>query len=886
VVLVSGSAGIGKSALLEEVCRQAERLRVRPVVASCDPMLQVTPGAPIVAALRAGREPLVTDDQYERIVASLGEPLLLVERIASALDSAAAAGPLLIAIDDVQWADGVSRFVIRALLSRLLGQPVVWLLASREFDTGLLGSIQARVDHISLAPLTTTDLAAIAQDRLGQVPDRRIRRFLEASAGNPLLATEVLDNLARAAARGERDTVPGEFGAAIAKKLADLPAAARELVAVVAVAGQKMALREAVLLLTGPGGSVGGGALAAAADSGLISVEDESLAPRHDLVREAVCAALPDEAVRTLHRRFAEYHLSAGRAPLAASHARAAATPGDIASALVLITAAEHLATVSPDDAGDLAALAFRTVRTEQPEWLEVGRRCLSVFCRTQRAGEAITVADVILAHVDDGDLVGAVESEAARALWLAGRLGELLARIEPVLASESLDPAVSARLTAARALANTRLLPGEKAAGEAARALESARATGDRDAVALALFASGEAARNEGRHRDALRSFRELRRVAGPQQLAEEVTTLQFLDRYEHAQLLLDEVRSDSRSATRSVLPALHCAQLWQDFNLGHSDDAESGARTLLELGTELGNGVYALDALIVQIALELLRGQTQSAAARLAFADQLTDTDDDVRRPGLGVMHGWLAASQGDLGKALDVLGPVAAGAVGPTSYWPMWPCWMGLFFEIGAAGKEAGFSDLVVRVAELAASRNPGVASFEGVALSVRGGNTGDLAMLGESVRILQRSPRPILRASGAERYGRALLAAGQREAGVEQLDKAWDDYHRMDARVYRVGVQRVLREAGVRRAKWSAAGPRPSTGWGSLTDAERRVARLIADGRSNRSAAGELGVSVNTVGTHLRVAFSKLGVQSRVQLANAFRLAESAERGSGA
>src|SRR5258707_14834363 len=80
---------------------------------------------------------------------------------------------------------------------------------------------------------------------------------------------------------------------------------------------------------------------------------------------------------------------------------------------------------------------------------------------------------------------------------------------------------------------------------------------------------------------------------------------------------------------------------------------------------------------------------------------------------------------------------------------------------------------------------------------------------------------------------------------------------------------------MRQAGARRAKWSAATARPEAGPDSLTEAERRVALLIASGHTNRSAATELGVSVNTIGTHLRSAFAKLGVQSRVQLANALR-----------
>jgi DNA-binding CsgD family transcriptional regulator len=80
---------------------------------------------------------------------------------------------------------------------------------------------------------------------------------------------------------------------------------------------------------------------------------------------------------------------------------------------------------------------------------------------------------------------------------------------------------------------------------------------------------------------------------------------------------------------------------------------------------------------------------------------------------------------------------------------------------------------------------------------------------------------------------------------------------------------------MREAGARRDKWSTVVARPANGWSSLTKAERRVATLIAAGHTNKSAAAELGVSINTIGTHLRAIFSKLDIQSRVQLANVVR-----------
>ena len=877
VVFVSGPSGIGKTALLSEICRQAVAMTFRVASSKCDQIEQVWPGAPLIAMLRGDRDPLAGAAEYEDITRMIGEPLVLAERIAACLEDAAMAGALLIRIDDLQWADRVSRFALRTLVPRLTGLPVVWALASRDASPGDLGPDLAshaglRVEHIRLPPLSAADLAAIPHDRLGRAADQRTRQFLDAASGNPFLATQIIDGLARSAALGEPETVPVEFTAAVARRVAALPGASRDLVDLLAVAGRPLPMRDAAALMTDTDDPGRARAAADAVATGLINAPGDILTFRHDLVREAVYAAVPHARGHQLHRLFAEYNLTAAGDPLvAASHARAAATPGDMASARILISAAETLAPVSPDDAGDLAALAFRTARPAQPGWLELSLRCLSVLRRTQRAAEAIAVADQILARSDDGNVVGQVETEAARALWLSGRISELEARAERVLKTTGLDASVIAQLRAARALARTRLAAGDEAAREAAAALTYARETGSREALALALQAAGEAATNQARHQAALGHFRELRTHTGVSWLAEEITALQFLDRYDHAQALLDQARADTRSATRALLPALSYAQAWQNFTLGRLDDADADARTLIELGQQLGSGIYALDAIVIRVAVSLLRGDTDTAAAQLRRADGLSDADYGVRRPGLAVAHGWLAAAQGDFKQALGTLRPVVEGASAAGSYWPLWPCWNGLFFEFATFAGDREFCAACVDIAEIAAARNPGVASIEGVALNVRGRSSKDLDIIAQSADILTRSPRPVLRAFGADSYGRALLIAGQRSDGLAWLDRAWDEYHRMGARASRAEVQRAMREAGARNPKWFATG-KPAAGWPSLTEAERRVATLIGSGQTNKSAAAALGVSVNTVGTHLRAVFGKLGIQSRVQLAN--------------
>jgi DNA-binding CsgD family transcriptional regulator len=875
LMLIFGQAGIGKTALLTDIRTQAARMEVRVAGGTCDRTEQAGPGGPVIAMLRTGRAPLVTATVYERIVRMAGAPLLLADRIAGALEPVAADGPVLLTLDDVQWADRVSRFLVRSLVSRLAGLPVVWVLAGRDgLGAGLTGRDLARAEHFRLAPLSTPDLAAIAQDRLGRVPDERLRRFLAATDGNPLLATRILDNVARSAARGEPDSVPSEFAAGIAHRLAGLTEEAGELVRLIAVAGRPVTVPDIAALLPGAPEH----AVTVAIDSGLIIAAGHTLAFRHEIVREAVYHTVPGDQARRLHREFATYYLATD--PLiAASHARTIAVPGDLATARILISAAEKLADRSAGDAGELAALAFRTVRPGQAEWLELSRRCLAVLCRTERATDAITVADLILAHTDDGNLAGEVETEAARALWLTGRIDELVTRTERILNQANLDPAVAARLRAAHALAGTRLTSDDVAAKEAAAAVEEARATGDREALALGLQAAGEAAKNSAHHRDALRHFRALRTLAGLSSLAEEITELQFLDRYDHAQALLDHARTDSRDAT--LLPALHAAQVWQDFALGRLDDADAGGQGLIELGGRLGDDVCTVHATVIRISVSLLRGEVETAATQLRLAE-LTGAED-LRRPGLTVVRGWLAAAHGELGQAIDTLHPVLAAATTSTTtssttstmscdHEPLWPCWIGLFFELGTAAGDHDFADAVTEIAETSAARNPGVASFEGIALNLRGRGEHDLDLVARSADVLARSPGSLLRGFGADTYGRALLATGHRSAALDQLDRAWDEYHRMDARVCRARVQHTMRDAGARREKWSAAIPKPAPGRSPLTEAERRVAALITAGHTNKAAASELGVSINTVGTHLRAIFAKLGIRSRVQLTN--------------
>jgi DNA-binding CsgD family transcriptional regulator len=101
-------------------------------------------------------------------------------------------------------------------------------------------------------------------------------------------------------------------------------------------------------------------------------------------------------------------------------------------------------------------------------------------------------------------------------------------------------------------------------------------------------------------------------------------------------------------------------------------------------------------------------------------------------------------------------------------------------------------------------------------------------------------------------------------------VHRLDQALDGYQRIGALWDAARIRARLRRLGVRRRHWGRS-ERPVSGWASLTDTERRVAELVAQGLTNPQVADQMFISPHTVKFHLRQVFRKLAIGSRVELA---------------
>jgi DNA-binding CsgD family transcriptional regulator len=193
-----------------------------------------------------------------------------------------------------------------------------------------------------------------------------------------------------------------------------------------------------------------------------------------------------------------------------------------------------------------------------------------------------------------------------------------------------------------------------------------------------------------------------------------------------------------------------------------------------------------------------------------------------------------------------------------------------------RVASAAGDAGLRARVLQATSLLEREHPAIPLFTGVAGYARGILERDAPALLAAADVLHASSRPLLYAAAAEDAGVELARTDHRDTAVDQLNAAFDTYmgHEALADARRVG--RELRRLGVERRIVSH--PRAKTGWDSLTDSELTVVNLIAQGATNGSVAQRLHISPHTVRAHLRNAFAKLGVSSRVELSQLVRGAD--------
>jgi DNA-binding NarL/FixJ family response regulator len=839
LIVVRGEPGIGKTAVVDAALEQAARNGFATGVATAHEDDRIAPLASLGPALRSGADPLVSSTDFLDLAPLNDQPLWLAERLGTLLAQRAGSTPLLIALDDAQWADPLSGFVLRILTGRLPDVPIAWLLATRDGQGGPADAILARaelpVHVIDLAPLTDEAVLAVAADELGRPADPGLAERLADANGIPFLAVQLLAGLVtpKTGPAGSAG-LPTGLVTGVRQRIATTSDRCRELLHTAAVVGSTFRLDDVARLLGEPSARLSD-PLTEAIDAGLLGDDGDRVTFRHDLLRQAVYQDLPPSARRGMHRSIVDGFLAAGRpAAEIAPHVLATAAPGDIAAVEVLRRAARELADTMVTTSVTLIRQAFALTPTQAPEHPAVGQEVVAYLLLARHFDEARTFADELLAEALTPELAATVRLLLAPRLWENGQLAELAARVGQD--HDGVSAPLRARLVAYRALAG----------GTAERPV-----TDDPIALSVTRVAEAEAAEWAADYPAALDHYTAALEIA---EAVDHPIRHQVRIRRTVLRAQLDQLDAEDRprlpgDSWQAPGPAWLRAHL--HLGAGRLADARHAADEALRLMSELADHLFEPAARHVLAVVALRQGDLNAVRTQLAACD-------------LPVVRALLADAQGELGAAATLVELVTA------ARWVPWPD--ELLVDAACSAHRAGDSATLraaVDALDRIAAHCPGVAGVQGAAALARGLVSGDV---GPAVLLLLTSPRPLLLARAEEESGRQLLAADDRRTvAVAALDRARDAFAALGASADATRVQRVMHAAGVRRRRWSSVPIRPESGWDALTAMERRVALLIADGHTNRSAAAELVLSTSTISTHLRAVFTKLGVNSRVQLA---------------
>ncbi|MGW0120806.1 ATP-binding protein [Streptomyces sp. NPDC003327] len=859
VALLIGEPGIGKTALLRATVPLARARGFLVSQGRAEELHELAPLASLASGLLHGDPPLLSSTDFADLAGHHDQRIRLVERLAQLIEERSAGSPVLIAVDDVQWADPLSRFALSVLPARLLSSPILWLLTSRE-DPELYGQ-GPLTTTLPLRPLSEKALAELARDVLGGDVPTRVGELLDGAGGNPFLAAELLSGIAATGADGPEP--PERLGLGVRGRLADLRSGTLHFLRIGSVLGRAFSLTDAAALCGRPASELSAEvdeAIAAA----VLQDDGDRLLFRHDLLRQAVYADLTPSVRRALHREAASRLVAAGRSSGdAVPHLLKSAEPGDTEAIRLLGTAAEDVMAVMPDLAADLAVRALELVPPRAPMAYDVGERAIVALTRAGRYTQARETGDLLLARQPPLDVFARLQSVLGDTLWHLDDVHELTRRTTTALAAVT-DPAVRARLLARHALARSRGsdLAAARETGE--RALAEAERAGDREARVLALWGLGEIALNAGDCAAAVEHHTALS-VFDSAFLPEEAVALIHMDDFDAVRRLL---------RTAGDVPPRPAMLLWTQgtFNmgLGRLDDADADFVTAERLEADLHVPGNLVNIRVNRGLLALLRGDREAArehldVVRAAVADRPNTGNHATHR----YFEAVVADADGDHAAAAELVRAVQRDH--PFLRWRLLRPHVVQAVRIALRGGDRKLAEDLAAQAAAHAARNPTVPTAQGTAAHASALVDADHGLLERAVDILLHAPRPLLLAAASADLGRALLASGD-PAATPALTRAHDIYAQAgaDAETDRVRaeLERTTHRPGRRTGRLR---PRTQQGWDALTASERKVARLIAAGHTNRSAAEALVLSPHTVNTHLASIFRKLAVRSRVHLA---------------
>jgi DNA-binding CsgD family transcriptional regulator len=895
-VLVSGLAGMGKTVLLDAGEEMARERGIRVFHGTGDAGARVIPFGPLLEALVSVPDAPVDRAVLRDLSQSPDQRFWLLRELQETLERAALRAPLLISVDDAQWADAATLAALVALPRQLATHRILWLLAIRsgELPTEAAATVarirEAGALKIELTGLSADAVAGVAEDLLGGTPDPALLAVLAGVRGHPFLLTELLRGLREEKLVKVADGIATHTGSLISLRFVDsvkdelrrLSEGARDALQMACVLGRRFSADE-LAALTGTSPAAILGALREAIAAGLVVEDGDRAAFRHDLVREAVDATLPRTVSQSLRRQAIDVMLRHGAEPSdVAELVMEVAQPGDGASVTILRRAAAQTGLVCPMVAGTLSR---RALDLTPPGDLARGTLTAETLAYLIYAGKAAEA--VRLMTTSAGDLTDpAAEAEARLSLAhlsLQYSPADVIEQCQRALALPGVPDELRVHLLSFLSLGQDMFGDADAAHRSARDATELARASSDRENEVFTFVPRAVQALAGGDWRLALDLAAEpsarrhsLQGVAVRLWLPDawEALLSILVGRLDEAFALIDagmkDAQRDGLSANIRVWSMLRCRAL---FSVGRLADARAEAEATIEMADEIGDGNYGYINHIAAHTLALVAlhtGDTAGLAQARRQAGRLSRARESPSARHLGA---WLSAllAHAD-GATLDhlapveVLDPLADGqlsATSPRTYADA-ATLTRLLIDAGA-GTDA--KSVVARLEDFAALHED-FPFLESAALHARAVLDDDPDIALRAVTQSEGDPRPLVRAAVLEDAGR-LLPADQTTEAVPLLETALEHYSTAGAERDAARVRSLLRTRGVRPPM---GGPRSAPGWPELTESELAVVSLVARGATNREVAERLFLSPYTVNSHLRHVFTKLDIRSRVELAH--------------
>ena len=788
------------------------------------------------------------------------DPRTLGVAVRSALEALAAETPVVLAVDDVQWLDPSSASVLTFALRRMGEQPVHVLLARRTGERAEPSELESafetdRVERLLVGPLTLGALHTLLQARLGRTFSRpSLLRVHETSGGNPFYALE----LARAIGAGVDPTqplpVPETLEGLVRARLDELPAPTREALLLAVTVGRPSAELFASLGVTEH-------VLDPAVAARVIERVNGTIRFTHPLLASVVYQGVSADERRRAHGRVAQ--VVADPVDRARHLALSTETPDSQSAAALEDAAALASSRGSPIAAAELAEHALRL--TPPGAHSERHRRALNAARAHRSAGEWTRARTTL--H----GLLGDSRADSWRPEALV-----LLAELESVNRSASLleealqeapSPALRSEIHCRLAWA-TRFKPSTD---HARAALELAEQLDDdvlrrraRAVQAILEWFAGEAAAPE----DLPARARDFPSAVGGEQLVREATlavvnTLAPLPKREEARALLEREYETWRERDEPRSSRALWGLAWVEFWAGHWAVAAEYAADARDISVQYGLEVPQDHLPIAVIALH--RGQLELAREHSERALELAQEQFGLLPPQHMAVLGLVARWSGDGSGALDWLGNAERQAAAFRWGEPSVRWWSGdqieLLLELGRIEDAIRLLDVweadAARVAREWVLAH--VTRCRGLVAAAEGEVARAASLLDRAVAQHEAVGDPFGLARALLGLGVVRRRARKKRDARDAIQAALDGFEQLGAATW---IEKAGSELGRIGGRTREEG---------LTPAERRVAVLVAEGRTNREVAAALFITERTVASHLSHVYAKLGVRSRTELA---------------